>query len=602
MPGIKQTLALQDKMSAVLVNITRTMDTTLKMMKQLKGANLDDTFNEAALSAAEARNSLNDFNQSLQDMHKQNQQASSSSSGLSRAIKSVVSAYTAMKVMDTADTLSSNKARLNLIKRKKESVDDLTNKIYASAQASRAGYSDTMASVTKLGLTAKDAFSSTDEIIRFTELMNKNFVIGGASATEQASAMYQLTQAMSSGRLQGDEYRSIIENAPLLAKSIEDYMRNVQGAKGSMKEWAAEGLLTSDVIKAALFDTAGTVEERFKDMPVTFAQAWTSFKNSALRAFEPLFQGISGVLQVLTPLFDFLAENQYIFWVIGGAAAALGATYLVLKASTIAATVAQWAMNSALLTCPVTWIVIAIAAIVAVLLYLWNTNDKVAEAFIWAWDMVQVGLKSFGFGFKAIWYGLLDVVGNFKVNSLMIIESFVNGAVSLINGFIEMLNKIPGVSIDTISWAATFGTDAAAEFAKEKAERDADLVKEAQEVVNKKLELDASRQSRVENRTKISMGDNDSALSNILNSVMGTDSSGAAALKTTSNDNLLSDEDIKLLLDVATRDYKLNYQQMTPNITMTFGDIRETADVDDIMDVLADRIEEVYTSDLEVVE
>ena len=97
-------------------------------------------------------------------------------------------------------------------------------------------------------------------------------------------------------------------------------------------------------------------------------------------------------------------------------------------------------------------------------------------------------------------------------------------------------------------------------------------------------------------RKKIGASDNDS----ILKSVLGTDSTGAAALNTTTGDNLLSDEDVKLLLDVATRDYKLNYQQMTPNITMTFGDIRETADVDDIMDVLADRIEEVYDSDLEV--
>lgn len=598
MASIKQTLTLQDKMSRVLVNMTKTMDNTLKMMKQIKGANFDETFNEAAQSAAQARSSLDQYNKELEELNKQNNKASSSSGGLGRAIKGVISAYTALKVMETADTLASNQARLDLIKREGESVDDLTAKIYASAQASRAGYTDTMASVTKLGLTAKDAFSSTDEIIRFSELMNKNFVIGGASATEQASAMYQLTQAMSSGRLQGDEYRSIIENAPLLAKSIENYMRNVQGATGSMKDWASEGLLTSDVIKAALFSAADETEDRFNKMPMTFAQAWTSFKNSALRAFEPVFKMLTKLLQAITPIFDFLAENQYIFYVIAGAALALGIAYVVMNASTIAASVAQWALNSAMLACPITWIILAIAALVGVLLYLWNTNDQVAYYMLYAWDSFLIGLQVMGLGFKGFWYGLLDFIGYFKIGALGIIDGFINGAITLINGFIEMLNKIPGVSIDTISWRSTLATDAATEFAKEKAERDADLADDANALVQKTLELERTREERVNNRTKLGTSDNES----ILSSVLGTDSTGAAALKTTSNDNLLSDEDIKLLLDVATRDYKLNYQQMTPNITMTFGDIRETADVDDIMDVLADRIEEVYASDLEVVQ
>ena len=596
MASIKQTLTLQDKMSRVLVNMTRTMDNTLKMMKQVKGANFDETFNEAAQSAAIAKNALNEYNDSLEEMKKHSQNASSSSGMLGKAIKGLITGYTALKVMETSDTLSSNRSRLDLIKREGEAVDDLTAKIYASAQASRAGYVDTMSSVTKLGLTAKDAFSSTDEIIRFTELMNKNFVIGGASATEQASAMYQLTQAMSSGRLQGDEYRSIIENAPLLAKSIENYMRNVQGATGSMKDWASQGLLTSDVIKAALFSAADETEERFNKMPMTFAQAWTSFKNSALRAFEPVFQMLSKLLQAITPVFDFLAENQYIFYVIAGAALALGAAYLVMNAGTLAAAAAQWVLNSAMLACPITWIILAIAALIGVLLYLWNTNDAAAYGMLFAWDMFLIGLQTFALGFKAVWYGLLDFLGYFKIGALAIIDGFINSAVLLINGFIEMLNLIPGVAIDTISWRSTLATDAATEFAKEKAERDADLANDANELVQKTLDLERTREDRVNNRKKIGTSDNDS----ILKSVLGTDSTGAAALNTTTGDNLLSDEDVKLLLDVATRDYKLNYQQMTPNITMTFGDIRETADVDDIMDVLADRIEEVYASDLEV--
>lgn len=174
-------------------------------------------------------------------------------------------------------------------------MNELNKKIYASAMRARAFYTDTAATISKLGLLAGDAFNSNDEMIAFTELMNKNFTIGGASTQEQSSAMYQLTQAMASGRLQGDEYRSIIENAPLLAKAIEDYMRNVQGAEGAMKDWSSEGLLTADVIKAALFSTADEVEERFAKMPMTWGQVWTMASNIAIRALNPLLSAINWV-------------------------------------------------------------------------------------------------------------------------------------------------------------------------------------------------------------------------------------------------------------------------------------------------------------------
>ena len=576
MATIQSTLKLQDNMSKTLSKVNKGLIAT--------GNSMD--------TAAKKTNNLKD----------KLKQTSDTAPGLNRLngiIGTLISSYTALKIAQTADTLASNEARLGLIAREGEEVDALSDKIYAAAQRSRTSYTDMAASVSKLGLTAGDKFTSTDEIIRFNELLNKSFVVGGAGATEQAAAMYQLTQAMGSGRLQGDEYRSIIENAPLLAKSIEAYMRNVEGAKGSMKDWAADGKLTAEVIKAALFNSAEETEARYKEMPMTFAQAWTSFKNSATKAFEPLFKMLSGILQAITPIFEFLAENQYIFYVIAGAALALAAVWLVLNASTIAATVSQWAMNSAMLACPITWIVLLIAALIGVLIYLWNTNDDVAYAFIWAWDMVQIGLQTFGLGFKALWFGLLNVIGQFKVTALLTIEGFVNGAIGLINNFINMLNMIPGVSINTITWSATFGTEAAAAFAEEKATRDAELAKDAQEIVKKKLEMDASREERVQNRAKIGTGEGGIFGDN---SLIGTDGAGGKALKTTSNDNLLSDDDIKLLLDVATRDYKLNYQQITPNITMTFGDIRETANVDDVMDALADRIEEVYDANLEVVQ
>jgi len=165
------------------------------------------------------------------------------------------------KLIALSDQQANNTARLSLLVDDGGSVSEVENMIFASAMRSRSAYQDTVGAVAKLGMTAADSFSDASgkldfkQVIGFTELLNKNFVIGGASASEQAAAMYQLTQAMASGRLQGDEYKSIIENAPLLAASIEDYMRNVAGAEGAIKDWASQGLLTADVIKAAVFSS-----------------------------------------------------------------------------------------------------------------------------------------------------------------------------------------------------------------------------------------------------------------------------------------------------------------------------------------------------------
>lgn len=218
---------------------------------------------------------------------------------LMRKIKGIAATIGGMlglqKVLGLSDELAGAKARLSLIVDDGGSVEGLEKKIMQSAQRSRADYLDTLQSVSKLGLMSGDTFQSNDEMIRFSELMNKNFAIGGASAQEQSAAIYQLNQAMASGRLQGDEYRSIIENAPLLAQSIEDYMRNVKGAQGSMKDWASQGLLTAEVIKGALFSSAEEIDARFEQMPKTWAQIWTGMKNSAIAIFSPILTKISEI-------------------------------------------------------------------------------------------------------------------------------------------------------------------------------------------------------------------------------------------------------------------------------------------------------------------
>lgn len=597
MASIKQTLALNDQMSKVLTNITKTMDTTLSAMKQLKNANFDKVFDDASKSAALARTQLDEFNESVKNIKKNTEQSSSSASGLMSALKGLATGYTMLKVAEQADTVANTRARLNLIAKEGESVDELTNKIYASANASRSSYQSTADIVAKLGMQAGDAFNNNnDEIIAFTELLNKQFTVGGLDTTAIESTMYNLTQSLSSGKLLGNDYRILKQNAPQMISIIKDYYGVSQEQLDKM---VTAGKVSATDIKNAMFGAADSINEQFEQMPMTFSQAWTIFQNSALKAFEPVLQGLIKILNSLSGVFTFLSENQYIFYVVAGAVGALAIAYAILNAKTIAAKIAQMELNKSFLLNPIALVIMLIAALVAVLIYLWNTNDEVAYNMLWAWDTFMIGLQTIGVKFKQFWYGLIDVVDYFKVGVLSIVDFVINRLVGKINEFIQLLNLIPGVSIDTISYQSTLAIDYAKDFAIAKSQRDAEVQQAYSDLYAKSLELENTRQDRVNNRNKIGTT---SGLTSVLDSVIGTDSTGASAIKTTSNDNLLSDDDVKLLLDVATRDYKLNYQSMTPNVTLTFGDIRETADVDDIMDILADKLESIYDSDLEVVQ
>ncbi len=344
---------------------------------------------------------------------------------LMQTIKGAVAAYasiqTAKNVIDLSDTMTQTTARLNLIVDDGGSVEELQNKIYASAQNARGSYQATADAVSKLGLMAGDAFSGTDEIVAFMEQVNKQFTIAGTEASGIDAAMLQLTQAMGSGVLRGEEFNSILEQAPNIIQSIADYMGV---PKGQLKDMAAEGQITSDIVKNTMFAAANETNAKFASMPVTFSQIGTSFKNTALMAFQPVIRRISeianneqfqnfvdnavsalsAVAEVAVEIFDLLvsvggviADNWswlspiiygvagalavYYGWLLltKGAALATAAAqavltgakmlavpiYAALTGATMADTAAQWGLNSALYACPIVWIIILIIALIA---------------------------------------------------------------------------------------------------------------------------------------------------------------------------------------------------------------------------------------------
>lgn len=433
MASIKSQLVLTDGMTGPLKSINKALNLVLSSFEATQRAS-GRAINTASITSAraelgKANAQIEEMERNLQDcgnqqdnLNKRISTGTNKTSGLLSKIKGIAATYLGMKgvsiMTNLSDTLTSNEARLSLIVDDGGSVEELQQKIYASAQSARASYTDTMATVAKLGLVAGKAFNNNDELIKFSELVNKNFVVGGASASEQSSAMYQLTQALGSGRLQGDEYRSIIENAPLLAKSIEDYMRNVQGVQGTMKEWAAEGLLTADVIKAAVFRSADEVEARFEQMPMTWSQVWTKIKNQATKALDPVLKKINelanntkvqkglnkmisalaimaaialDVFGIICDIYNFIADNWSVIGpivmgivtalllykavtiaitVVEGiravATGILAAAQMLQSGATFAATAAQHGLNAALWACPITWIIALILVLIVV--------------------------------------------------------------------------------------------------------------------------------------------------------------------------------------------------------------------------------------------
>lgn len=191
---------------------------------------------------------------------------------------------------ELSDKYALIKARINMINDGTQSTAEIMDKVYAAAERTRGSYLDMAGAVGKLGILAKDAFSSNDETIAFVEQMNKQFKIGGASIEEQTSAMYQLTQAMAAGKLQGDEFRSIMENAPLLAQAISQEMGLPMG---QLKEMSSQGLITADVIKNAMFNSADETNAKFAELPMTFAEVGNSIQNQAIQAFQPVLESLT---------------------------------------------------------------------------------------------------------------------------------------------------------------------------------------------------------------------------------------------------------------------------------------------------------------------
>lgn len=345
------------------------------------------------------------------------QQANELTNTIKRAVAAYISIQSVGKALNISDELVQTTSRLNMMNDGVQTTAELVNMVYAAAQDARGSFGQMADVVARFGNNAKDAFSSSEEVVAFADLIQKQMTIAGASTQEAANAELQLSQALGSGVLRGDELNSIFEQAPNLIQNIADYL---DVPIGKIREMAADGELSADVVKAAIFSAADDINSKFNEMPMTWGQIWQSMQNTALIAFQPVLQRlndlanseafqtfIQGAIEAMATLANillnvfevaasvgaFIGDNWSIIApIIYGVIAALGAYLAIMgivnaitaisaaidatkaAADALAAgqtflwTVQQYGLNAALAACPITWIIMLILALIVVIL------------------------------------------------------------------------------------------------------------------------------------------------------------------------------------------------------------------------------------------
>ena len=296
MATIQNSIVLNDRMTQTFTAINRAIESTINAISTLGGktvnintANLISARQQLAIAENEMQNMVGTSQQLNNNLSTTNGIVGEIVGKLKTAFGLAAVVMATKKTIELSDQNAQITARLNLVS---DAPEQLKKEIYQSANDARVAYTDSMNQVAKLGLLAKDSFNNTNEIVRFTNLMNKAFKVSGTGAQEATSAMYQLTQAMAAGKLQGDEFRSVMENAPMVAQAIAKYM-NVP--LGQLKELGAKGQITADIIKNALFNAGDEINEKFKTLPLTWQDVWVQAKNFAIRQLDGVLQKVNQV-------------------------------------------------------------------------------------------------------------------------------------------------------------------------------------------------------------------------------------------------------------------------------------------------------------------
>lgn len=452
------------------------------------------------------------FNQEISDG---TQQANELTNTIKRAVAAYISIQSVGKALNISDELVQTTSRLNMMNDGVQTTAELVNMVYAAAQDARGSFGQMADVVARFGNNAKDAFSSSEEVVAFADLIQKQMTIAGASTQEAANAELQLSQALGSGVLRGDELNSIFEQAPNLIQNIADYL---DVPIGKIREMAADGELSADVVKAAIFSAADDINSKFNEMPMTWGQIWQSMQNTALIAFQPVLQRlndlanseafqtfIQGAIEAMATLANillnvfevaasvgaFIGDNWSIIApIIYGVIAALGAYLAIMgivnaitaisaaidatkaAADALAAgqtflwTVQQYGLNAALAACPITWIIVLIIALIAIIFAVCNAIAKMTGIANSGFGVITGGVnvviqffKNLGLTVANIALGIGNAIAALASNMMTAFHNAIcsvqswfynllSTALSVIEGICSALNKLPFVEFD----------------------------------------------------------------------------------------------------------------------------------------------------------
>lgn len=434
-----------------LADMARAQTDVAKSMQEQK-----DTLGELASAATKAAEAAQKATTANRDHKKSTDEAKKSADQLTQSLKSLVASYISIqglkKAVDLSDSLVSMRARLDRMNDGLQTTQELETMIYQSAQRSRGSFTDTMGLVSQLGTMAGDAFSSSKEIVQFAEQLNKQLALSGASGSSAQAAILQLEQGLASGVLRGDELNSVMEQAPALAKSIADYM---QVSVGELREMGSQGQITADIVKNALFAAAKDTNAEFEKTPMTWAQVWTVASNTAVRALDPLLTAINWVANNLDVAIPLVVSLGAAFGVLLIAA---NWTNILATATKTAASM-QAFYNAVMAANPIALTAAAVLVLVAALYGGVAAFNKLTGSSISATGIITGAFTTMGAfalntfvvpvwnGFAALINFFLNSTGNFgqsftiMLNDLYI--SFLQWVQGIAQAFEKLVQKIP---------------------------------------------------------------------------------------------------------------------------------------------------------------
>lgn len=679
MATIKNTISLQDKMTPILKTIIQSLQSTVDAMGSVDSIS-NQAFKTVQKDVIKATEAVNNFNNNLDEIPQSVQQGTSAFSKLQASVIAINQAWELGKKavglivgkMTQVSAITDQQSRLKAVLSENEDIYNMQQKITKSAMGTRSAYETTLESAVRLKSAMEEYGVSTDAAIRMSELMNKALTLGGTKGSAADSVMYNLQQSLAGGKLRWEDWKIVASNSTYLADVVA---KNVGVSRAQLNVLVQEGKISAADFTDALLAAGQRIDAEFQNMPDTFVDWMTNIKtffvgeflktdglhdkimgvlssDKFLAAVVAIKSGLIGIFNLIEKIFNVIAVvGEFVtnnWGMIEPLIIGIAGAFLIFNTHLIATSIASklsianlqqlWAT---LLANPFALVAVAVGAIIA-LIYKWiKSVGGIQNAWEIAQSAILVASQALKIGFFTSIFAILGLIdnlkyawsiasvaisnflGDLKVNVLEILQNMINGAIDLINKFINTVNKIPGVNIGLVS-KLSFASTAAVEneanrqagagdldrqsawmqqLHKERAE-DLQAMKDEMKVLTSNLDsVYASSKSDALRKAENIAGDvtldeysaNDAYYQKMINAA-GNPTIAGGQLDSIKDAITITDEDIKLLKDVAKTEFINQYTSLKPEMKVTFGDIRETADVGQIMNVIETMVTDAYAS------